>query len=323
LALPFSPFEIKAFSAAVRRSGQFAFPGQVANKIFFPKFTQKLIRTSGTVINTLIGGGGPPLLLLHGYPETHFAWHRVANQLAQNFTVVLTDLRGYGDSGKPCGGPDHIHYSKREMGLDQIEVMRALGFRSFQAVGHDRGGRVLYQMLLDHPSAIEQAVVLDIVTATQMYDRTDQEFATRYFWWFYLIQSAPLPECMIEGAADRYLRTNLSDVNSTPYAVTPEAYAEYYRCFQNPASIHGTCEDYRASASIDRRIEEPFKGYKIQQPLLALWGEKGTVGQLFDVTGLWRERASQVSGFPLPCGHLIPEEDPQGLLAALNQFLVH
>lgn len=321
MALSFTLSEINAFSNAIDHSDHSAFPGQLTNEKFFPKFTQRLIQTSGAVINTLVGGNGPPLLLLHGYPETHFTWHKIANQLAQNFTVVITDLRGYGDSSKPYGGPNHVQYSKRKMGLDQIEVMQTLGFNSFQAVGHDRGGRVLFQMMLDHPDAIERAVVLDIVTAAQMYARTNQIFATRYFWWFFLIQSAPLPEYMIAAAPEIFLRTNLSDMISTPSTITPEAYAEYFRCLKNPATIHAICEDYRASTTIDDLIEDQFIGVKLQQPLLVLWSENG-IGQSFDVLGLWREWANQVSGYPLPCGHLIPEEDPQGLLTALNQFLV-
>ncbi len=322
LALPFTLAETNAFSIAVRDSDQSAFPGQLANEKFFPTFRQSLIWTSGAIINTLVGGSGPPLLLLHGYPETHFIWHKIANQLARNFTVVITDLRGYGDSSKPDGGPNHIQYSKREMGLDQIEVMRVLGFKSFQAVGHDRGGQVIFQMMLDHPDAIERAVILNIVTAAQMYAHTNQKFATRYFWWFFLIQSAPLPEHMIAASPELYLRTSLSDMNSTPSAITPEAYAEYFRCLRNPATIHAMCEDYRAAATIDISIEEQFKGFKIQQPLHVLWGKKETAGQLIDVLDLWSKWANQLSGHPLPCGHLIPEEDPQDLLTALSHFLI-
>ncbi len=177
-------------------------------------------------------------------------------------------------------------------------------------------------MMLDHSGAVERAVILDIITASQMYAHTNQEIATKYFWWFFLIQSAPLPEYMIAATPELYLRSNLSDMISTPGAITPDAYAEYFRCLKNPATIHAICEDYRASATIDLSIEGQLKGFKIQQPLQVLWGGKGAAGQLFDILGLWKEWADHVSGYPLPCGHLIPEEDPQGLLNALGRFLV-
>lgn len=199
--------------------------------------------------------------------------------------------------------------------------MRRLGFKQFQAVGHDRGGRVLFQMMLDHPHTVERAIVLDIAPTTLMYAHTNQEFATRYFWWFFHIQPAPLPERMIEETTELYLTAHLSEQSKTPGAVTPEAFAEYLRCYRNPACIHAVCEDYRASVSIDVSIEQEQR-FKANQPLLALWGQKGTVGQLFDVLALCRERAVHVSGYPLPCGHLIPEEDPRGLLDALNGFLL-
>ncbi|WMT43285.1 alpha/beta hydrolase [Paenibacillus sp. D2_2] len=319
---PFLPLDDSgAFSAAVKASNQSAAPALEANLKFFPGFRQQYIRTSGAIINTLVGGSGPPLLLLHGHPETHIAWHKVAGTLAKKFTVVLTDLRGYGDSSKPDGGLDHIRYSKREMGHDQIQVMNTLGFKQFQAVGHDRGGRVLFQMMLDHPYSVERAVVLDIAPTTEMYAHTNQEFATKYFWWFYHIQSAPLPECMINATPALYLTEHLSTQSKTPGAVTPEAYAEYLRCYRNPSCVHAVCEDYRASVTIDVTIEKEQTGLKAKQPLLVLWGQKGTVGQLFNVLDLWRKYAANYTGYSLPCGHLIPEEDPQGLLNALNHFL--
>lgn len=319
---PFSLGNAADFAAAVRASHQSAAPAHEADLLFFPGFRQFLIPTRGAMINTLVGGSGPPLLLLHGHPETHVAWHKVAGKLAKQFTVVLTDLRGYGDSSKPDGGLNHIHYSKREMGLDQVEVMNALGFDRFQAVGHDRGGRVLFQMMLDHPHAVERGVVLDIAPTTQMYAHTDQEFATKYFWWFFHIQPAPLPERMIDASTELYLTAHLSAQNKTPGSVTPEAFAEYLRCYQNPACVHAICEDYRASVTIDVSIEAEFIGQKAQQPLLTIWGQKGTVGQLFNVLSMWQKCAADVSGYPLPCGHLIPEEDPRGLLEALRQFLL-
>jgi haloacetate dehalogenase len=309
------------YRGAVAASDEAADPANVANGRFFPGFRRSLVRTSGAAINTLVGGSGPPLLLIHGHPETHVAWHKVARTLSQHFTVVLTDLRGYGDSSKPDGGENHVNYSKRAMGLDQVEVMRSLGYERFQAVGHDRGGRVLHQMMLDHPQAVERGVVLDIAPATLMYAHTNQEFATRYFWWFFHIQPAPLPERLIGAETELYLQDHLAVQNKTPGAVTAEAFAEYLRCYRNPACIHAVCEDYRASVSIDVEIHNSIHA-KVQPPLLVLWGAKGTVGQLFDVLALWREDAADVSGQALPCGHLIAEEDPEGLTAALERFLV-
>jgi haloacetate dehalogenase len=297
-------------------------PGAVADSFFFPSFRQSFIKTSGAVINTLVGGKGPPLLLIHGHPLTHVSWHKVAQPLAQEFTVVMTDMRGYGDSSKPEGGADHVNYSKRAMGLDQVEVMKALGFERFQVVRHDRGGRVLQRMMLDHPDVITRGAVLDIAPTDQMYSHTNQEFATKYFWWFFHIQDAPLPETMINAEPEVYIKAHLDAQSRTEGAVTAEAFAEYLRCYRDPACVHGVCEDYRASVTIDMQNLRADNGRKVPQPLLALWGAKGTVGQLFDVLSLWRLEAAEVQGEPLPCGHLIPEEAPDALLKSLKPFLV-
>ena len=298
-------------------------PAPPNDPAMFPGFTRQTIKTTGAEINTLVGGNGPPLLLLHGHPETHVAWWKVAPDLAKTYTVVATDLRGYGDSSKPAGGADHADYSKRAMGLDQVEVMRALGHAQFQAVGHDRGGRVLHRMLLDHPDAVTRGVVLDIAPTDLMYAATNEEFATKYFWWFFHIQAAPLPEQMIGAETEVYLRAHLDAQSKTPGAVTPEAFAEYLRCYRLPGCIHAVCEDYRASVTIDRQHtqEDQARGRRVTQPLVALWGGKGTVGKLFDVLALWRKEADDVQGHALPCGHLIPEEDPAGLLNALHDAL--
>ncbi len=291
--------------------------------IAFPEFKQSLIKTSGAEINTLTAGSGPPLLLLHGHPETHVTWWKVAPRLAESFTVVLTDLRGYGDSSKPDGGPNHENYSKQVMGQDQVEVMRSLGFSQFQAVGHDRGGRVLHRMMLDNPDTITRGAFLDIAPTDSMYAGTNEEFATKYFWWFFHIQDAPLPEKMIGSQTEMYLRAHLDAQSKTPGAVTPEAFGEYLRCYNDPNCVHAVCEDYRASVTIDRQHMKADReaGRKMTQPLLALWGGKGTVGALFDVLALWRQEAVAVEGYALPCGHLIPEEDPDGLVDALHAFL--
>jgi haloacetate dehalogenase len=300
----------------------------------FPGFRQTFVRTRGVMvdgkltegaeINTLIGGKGPPLLLIHGHPETHVCWHKVAGKLAEGFTVVLTDLRGYRDSSKPDGGEEQINYAKRAMGADQVQVMQSLGFDSFQAVGHDRDGRVLQFMMLDQPEALECGVVLDVAPTDLMYAQTDKSFSTKYFWWFFQIQDAPLPERFIGALPAYYVESHLTIQSKTPGAVTREALAAYVRTYSEPAAIHAVCEDYRAAAGIDSDLltEARTAGQKIAPPVLAVWGAKGTVGQDFNVVGLWNEEAVTVSGHPLSCGHLIPEEDPDGLLASLDAFLI-
>jgi haloacetate dehalogenase len=323
-ALGFGLLEKTANAAVVNQSaemGQLSVAAQQANATFFPGFKQQFIKTSGAVINTLVGGEGPPLLLIHGHPATHIEWHRVAPQLAKKFTVVMTDLRGYGDSSKPDGGENHINYAKRTMGLDQVEVMKALKTQRFQAVGHDRGARVLHAMMMHYPEAIERAVTLDIAPADKMYAHTDESFATHYFWWFFHIQDAPLPEEMIGAVPQQYLRAHLDVQSKTPGAVTPDAFAEYFRCYNDPACIHAVCEDYRATVTVDRMDIQASKR-KATPPLLALWGEKGTVGKTFNVLDLWREEVETVTGYSLPCGHLIPEEVPGPLLQALDNYLV-
>jgi haloacetate dehalogenase len=294
---------------------------QEQSEKLFPGFKRSTIKTSGTSINTLVGGQGPALLLLHGHPQTVACWHKVAPALAKHFTVVITDLRGYGDSGKPDGGDDHIGYSKRQMALDQVEVMRHLGFPRFQVAGHDRGGRVLHRLLLDHPEAVERAAVLDIAPTATMYASTDKAFATRYVWWFFLIQPAPLPERLIGADLEFYLQTHINKQNKTPGAITPDAYAEYRRCY-TAETLHAVCEDYRASASIDLEHDAADAEKKIQSPLLVLWGEKGVVGKTYDVLATWREKAidGAVRGGSLPCGHYIPEEAPEQTLKEFMQF---
>jgi haloacetate dehalogenase len=285
----------------------------------FPGFSRQTIQTSGATIHTLRGGSGPPVLLIHGYPQTHVEWHKIAPRLAQKFTVVMTDLRGYGDSSKPPDGANHSNYSKRAMALDQVEVMRALGFEKFAVVGHDRGARVTWRMALEHPGAITKAAVLDIVPLP--YSRVTREFATQYFHWFFLIQPAPFPETLIGNNAEFYLRSRLQRPTAATNTITPEAFAEYLRCFKDPATIHGTCEDYRAGAGIDLEHAAEDGSRKVACPLLVLWGERGTVGRLEPVLELWREKAANVSGKALAAGHFLPEEVPDETLAELLGFL--
>jgi haloacetate dehalogenase len=284
----------------------------------FPGFETRRIQTSGATINVLRGGSGPPLLLIHGYPQTHVEWHKIAGRLARTHTVVMTDLRGYGDSSKPPGngvGDNHATYSKRAMALDHIEVMKALGFDRFAVVGHDRGARVTWRMAIEHPQAIMKAVVIDIVPLP--YSMVTREFATGYYHWFFLIQPAPFPETLIGNSAEYFLRSRFL---GGPF-FTPEAIAEYLRVFKDPATIHATCEDYRAGATIDITHSDETAGRKVACPLLVLWGERGLVGRIYDVMKIWREHAADVTGKSLPGGHFLPEELPDDTLAALSAFL--
>lgn len=287
----------------------------------FDGFTSARVETAGAVINLRRGGKGPPLLLLHGYPETHAMWHKVAPALAERFTIICPDLRGYGDSSKPPGGSDHYGYSKRAMAADQIEVMEKLGFRRFQVVGHDRGARVVHRMCLDHPERVERAAVLDIIPTADVFARTDKALATYYYHWFFLIQPFDLPERLIGGAADYFLERSLRSWSRKEGVFAEEVVAEYRRCFRDPATIHATCEDYRAGASIDLEHDAADAGKKVTCPVLVLWGANGVVGRLYDPIAIWREKATDVQGQALPCGHFLPEEAPAETLAALGSFL--
>ena len=269
------------------------------------------------------GGQGLPLLLLHGHPQTHVMWHAVAPQLAQHFSVVMMDLRGYGYSGRPPADPEHRAYSKREMAQDALAVMQHHGFDHFQVLAHDRGARVAHRLAADHPGAVQRLMLLDIAPTLAMYDQTSDAFARAYWHWFFLIQPPPLPEALIDSDPVRYLHSVMGKRHAGLQAFAPQALREYERCAQIPGSAESICEDYRASASIDLMHDraDVAAGLRLVQPLRVLWGEHGAVGQCFDVMRLWRERALDVSGQCLPCGHYIAEEAPQLLLAqALNFF---
>ncbi|GAB4432813.1 MAG: alpha/beta hydrolase [Chloroflexi bacterium OHK40] len=285
-------------------------------------FQQRRINTGYLDLNVAIGGAGPPLLLIHGYPQTHAMWHKVAPRLAATFTVVAPDLRGYGDSAKPPGGPDHAGYSKRAMAADMVALMATLGFTRFAVAGHDRGARVTHRLCLDHPERVSRAAVLDIAPTYTMFTTADREFGAAYYHWFFLSQPFDLPERLIGADPAYYLRKKLAQWGRDESAFTPEALAEYIRCFSNPETIHATCEDYRAAATIDLVHDEADLGRRINCPLLVLWGGKGFIGKKYDVLGVWRERAEDVRGWALPCGHFLPEEAPDATCTALREHLL-
>jgi haloacetate dehalogenase len=285
----------------------------------FEGFERDTIETSGAAINLVRAGSGPPLLLLHGYPQSHVMWHRTAPSLARDFTVVVPDLRGYGDSSKPPGDKDHVTYSKRSMAQDQVEVMAKLGFERFALAGHDRGGRVAHRLALDHAQRVTRLAVLDIVPTHKVFATTDKELATAYFHWFFLIQPEPFPETLIGADPEYYLRSRLERWGG-PEGFAPEAMDEYLRCFHDPAAIHASCEDYRAAATIDLAHDEADMATKVSCPVLVLWGAKGVVERLYDPLACWRERAVEVSGRALDCGHFLPEEAPEETAAELKAF---
>ena len=288
----------------------------------FEGFDIREIESSETVIRLRIGGSGPPLLLLHGYPQTHVMWHRVAPALAAEFTVVCADLRGYGDSGKPPSDPAHLTYSKRKTAMDMVEVMSTLGFDQFMLAGHDRGGRVAHRMALDHPDRIQKVSFLDIVPTRTIFEATNQAIATGYYHWFFLIQPDGLPERLIGGDPLFYLRAKLGHWGKGGVEIfAPEALQDYERCFGNPDMIHASCEDYRAGASIDLVHDEADLNSKIACPVQALWGLHGMMERQFDVLTCWRERSdANVMGKALDCGHFLAEEQPEDTATELLAF---
>jgi haloacetate dehalogenase len=288
----------------------------------FEGFTLTAMDANGVAIRVRHGGQGPGLLLLHGNPQTHVMWHKIAPRLAQDFTVVCADLRGYGDSGKPPTTPDHAPYSKRAMALDQIEVMRQLGFARFRVAGHDRGGRCAYRMALDHPEKVEKLAVLDIIPTAEAFRRADKAFGLGYWHWFFLAQPAPAPENLIAARRDYFLLRRSQPSGGLPTYFTPEAYTDYERCFHE-ATIHGICEDYRAAAGIDCEHDEADRGRrKIACQVLALWGKRAQLEAWYDVLAIWREWADDVSGHSIDCGHYLAEEAPDETYRALREFFL-
>jgi haloacetate dehalogenase len=280
------------------------------------------IDREGVLLHTRCLGSGPPLLLLHGHPQTMAMWHRVLPALAERFTLVLMDLRGYGDSGRPRPDPEHHAHSKRTMALDALAVMAANGFDRFDVLAHDRGARVAHRLAMDHPQAVQRLLLLDIAPTLAMYEQAHEAFAKAYWHWFFLIQPPPLPEALISSDPARYVRSVMGNRHAGLAPFDPAALAEYERCAALPGTAVSICEDYRASAGIDlvHDREDRSAGRKLEQALHVLWGEHGAVGRCFDVPGLWRERASQMSGRALPCGHYIAEELPHTLVEEAFRF---
>jgi haloacetate dehalogenase len=286
----------------------------------FEGFTLKTIDVEGAQIRARVGGEGPPLLLLHGNPQTHVMWHLVAPKLSKHFKIVATDLTGYGKSSKPQSTADHALYSKREMAKHQISVMHELGFDSFFVAGHDRGGRVAYRMALDHPKVVKKIAVLDIIPTLESFQRANQEFGIGYYHWYFLAQPAPLPETLINADPEWFWRWHTDRVPRKFF--DPQAVDDYLECFRNPETVRAICEDYRAATSVDcdhdRADQE--SGNKIQVPLLALWGKQAKLQKWYDTLAIWRSWAINVSGRAIDCGHYLAEEQPEETAKELLTF---
>jgi len=300
---------LKQLSALAAGALQGSAPQPEATSRFFPGFKTFKIQTSGATINGVIGGQGPPLLLLHGAPQSHISWRMVAPKLTAEYTVVAADLRGYGDSSKPPDGDNHSNYSKRAMALDQVEVIKHFGFDRFPVVGHDRGGRVAHRMALDHSDKVTKLAVLDIVPTYYLYTHVTIEFVQAYFHWFNYLRPAPGPEDELKAG-----------YTSRPKPAN-DVQAEYFRVSSDAAAIHAMCEDYRAGASIDLKHDQADLSRKVACPLLALWGERGPMGRLYDVISIWKERGTKVTGKGLPSGHNLQEEVPDLVFSEVQAFL--
>ncbi len=282
----------------------------------FDGFELHRVETGEATIRARIGGSGPGLLLLHGNPQTHLMWHRIAPALAEHFTVVAADLRGYGESSKPPTDAEHEPYSKRAMARDQVAVMRHFGFERFALCGHDRGGRVGYRMALDHPGVVTRLAVLDIVPTWEAFSRADMAFGLSYWHWFFLAQPYDLPERLLAAEPEKALFRNGVE------AFAPEALQEYNRCLRDPETVHAICEDYRAAATIDfaHDAEDREAGRRIACPLLVLWGSRGNLEEWYDVPEVWRGWAEDVQGRSIDSGHYIPEEAPEETLSEIRAF---
>ncbi len=289
----------------------------------FPDFEPRVFEVNGIQIAGHIGGSGSPLLLLHGHPQTHAIWHKLAPALMKSHTLVMTDLRGYGDSSKPQGDVDHSNYSKRVMAQDQVEVMNQLGFDRFDVLAHDRGARVAHRLAMDHADAVKKLIMLDIAPTLSMYEKTTEAFAKAYWHWFFLIQPSPLPERLIDADPAGYIRDVMGRRFAGLKPFDPLALAEYMRCVALPGAAHGMCEDYRAAAGIDliHDREDIAAGKKLEMPTMVLWGADGVVNKCFKPLEEWQAICRNVIGETLPCGHYLPEEAPDMLLEKVATFL--
>ncbi len=288
-----------------------------------PGFEYQRVDVAGVTVNCAIGGSGPPVLLLHGYPENHLMWHGVAPDLAQDHTVVLADLRGYGDSGKPAPDAAGEVYSKRAMARDQAGLMHHLGFTQFQLVGHDRGARVSHRLALDHPGAVTRLAVLDIVPTRHVLHNVTLTMAASYYHWFFLPARRGIPEHMIGADPGYWIRSIVGPLLGRGASLEPAVMDDYIRCFSDPGTIAGSCADYRSAVTADLvHDDETFAaGHKIDCPVLALWGAQSFVGREYEPLAVWREYAPDVRGEALPTGHFLPEEAPALVTAALRDFL--
>jgi haloacetate dehalogenase len=288
----------------------------------FDAFEKRRVRTGDADIFALTGGQGPPLLLLHGYPQQHVMWHRVAPRLAAGFSLVIPDLRGYGDSAGPAPDAQHLNYSKRAMAADMTGLMTALGHPRFSIAGHDRGGRVAYRLALDHPDRVVRLAVLDILPTFEVWQRMNNEAAMRSYHWLFLAQPAPLPERLIGLDPDFYLRHLLNRWAGSQEALDPAAVAEYARHFRKPSVIGATCEDYRAGASVDLEHDRADRaaGRRLSCRLLVLWGRRYLAGQAASPLDVWRQWAGDVREVALECGHFLAEEQPEACAAAMQEF---
>jgi haloacetate dehalogenase len=288
----------------------------------FENYVPFTVDANGVSIFGMKGGNGPPLLLLHGHPQTHEIWHRLADVLAQHFTVIATDLRGYGASGKPPSDAQHLPYSKRAMAADQVAIMQHFGFEHFMVCAHDRGARVAHRMAVDFPRAVDRLMLLDIAPTLAMYEATDRTFATTYFHWFLLIQPEPLPELLIGSQSDAYVERVMGSRHAGLAPFAPHALQAYRDALKQPGAVHAMCEDYRASATIDLEHDRADIecGNKIACPLRVLWGAEGVIEKNFKALDEWRRVARDVSGRKMPAGHYIAEEVPDELLAEMLAF---
>lgn len=286
-------------------------------------FESLTFEVNGIEVAGHVGGSGSPLLLLHGHPQTRAIWHKVAPELMKHHTLVMTDLRGYGDSSKPQGTPDHSNYSKRVMAQDQVEVMKQLGFDRFDILAHDRGARVAHRLAMDHGDSVSRLIMLDIAPTLAMYEKANNVFARAYWHWFFLIQPSPMPERLIEADPAAYIRDLMGRRSAGLTPFDPLALAEYMRCIALPGAAHGMCEDYRAAAGIDliHDREDIAAGKKLVMPTMVLWGEEGVIHQCFKPLQEWQAIAKDVVGGPVPCGHYISEEAPEILLQKIIPFL--